>query len=71
MTESNSTEIVRYENAIHEIRNTKKISGNGFSIMLSYFEFDHTLEVETPDESTIIIKLTRTSPTRIESQESP
>ena len=71
MTKQSYTEIARYECKINDIRNTKKIRGNDFSITVAYSELAYDLKIEYPEESTIIIKLTRTSPTQIEVQEDP
>ena len=67
MTESDYGTVARYGCKINDIRSTKKIRGDGFSITTAYSEFQHELEVETPSESTVIIKLTRTSPTQVKS----
>jgi hypothetical protein len=71
MTESKPKIVAQYENRINYIKNSKRIRGDGFDIQISYYELDHSLEVETPDEATIVIKLTRIAPTQIEYQESP
>ncbi len=70
MTESDSAIDAVYECKISDIRNTKKIRGDGFSIIIAYSEFQYELEFETPSKSTVHIKLTRITPTRIEFQES-